>query len=58
MARPYALTFPNIDTSGDRGVIAVQFEVPAGNALIFSRPDGSLLAVPEARPMTRPIAVV
>jgi hypothetical protein len=36
----------------------VQFEVPAGNALIFSRPDGVLLDVPEARPMTRPVAIV
>jgi hypothetical protein len=35
----------------------MQIEVPAGNALIFSRPDGSLLSVPEARPLTRPIAV-
>jgi hypothetical protein len=35
----------------------VQFEVPAGNALVFSGPDGALLAVPEARPLTRPIAI-
>jgi hypothetical protein len=35
----------------------MQFEVPAGTALVFSRPDGSLLAVPEVRPLTRPITV-
>ena len=58
LARRFALGFSIIDTSGDRGVTIVQFEVPAGNALIFSRPDGSLLAVPEAKPMTRPIAVI
>jgi hypothetical protein len=43
---------------GTEGGRDVQFEVPAGNALIFSRPDGELLDVPEARPMTRPVAIV
>jgi hypothetical protein len=36
----------------------MQFEVPAGNALVFSRADGSVLSVPETHPMTRPIAIV
>lgn len=58
LARRFALGFLSIDTSGGRGVMAMQFEVPAGNALIFSRPDGSLLVVPEAKPTTRPIAII
>jgi hypothetical protein len=36
----------------------MQFEVPAGNALVFSRPDGSLLPVPQTQPLTRPVTVL
>lgn len=35
----------------------MQFDVPAGNQLVFSGPDGALLAEPETRPTTRPIAI-
>lgn len=36
----------------------MHFEVPAGNTLVFSRPDGSLLDVPQTQPRTCPVAIL
>lgn len=35
----------------------MHFDVPAGNTLVFSRPDGSLLDVPQTQPMMRPVGI-
>jgi hypothetical protein len=35
----------------------MRFEVPAGTALVFSGPDGGILAVPQAQPLSRTIEV-
>ena len=35
----------------------MRFEVPAGTALVFSGPDGAILAVPQVHPLSRTIEV-
>jgi hypothetical protein len=35
----------------------MRFEVPAGTALVFSGPDGELLAEPMTQPITRVVQV-
>lgn len=36
---------------------AMRFEVPAGNTLVFSGPDGAVLAVPQMQSSSRTIEV-
>jgi hypothetical protein len=35
----------------------MRFEVPAGTALVFSGPDGAVLAVPQLQSLSRTIEV-
>jgi hypothetical protein len=35
----------------------MRFEVPAGTALVFSGPDGAVLAVPQTQSLSRTIEV-
>jgi hypothetical protein len=53
VSRPSPGLRPRIVAGTNRRGSCMRFEVPAGTALVFTDPDGELLAEPVTRPMLR-----